>query len=203
MKKTLKKFILNKYLLRFANAIDKANKKNNWNGLKTQFKSIGENVRIPEPYIIKNPKYISIGDNFNALQSLRIEAWDEFEGEHFNPEIIIGNDVVLNTDIHIGCINKVVIGNGVLFASRIYISDHSHGDISYDALNLPPRKRKLISKGPVIIDDNVWIGEGVSILPNVHIGKNCIIGANSVVTKSFPENSVVAGNPAILLRILS
>lgn len=203
MKKLIKRLIFNKYLLRFLNAINKANKKNNWNELKSQFKLIGENIQIPEPYIFKNPKYISIGDNFSSLYNLRLEAWDEFEGEQFFPEIIIGNDVILNTDVHIGCINKIVIGNNVLFASRIYISDHSHGDITFDALSLPPRKRPLISKGPVIIDDNVWIGEGVSILPNVHIGKNCIIGANSVVTKSFPENSVIAGIPAKLLRVLS
>ena len=63
-------------------------------------------------------------------------------------------------------------------------------------------KRKLISKGPVIISDNVWVGEGVVILPDVSIGKNAIIGANTVVTKDVPDNAVVAGNPAKLIKIL-
>jgi acetyltransferase-like isoleucine patch superfamily enzyme len=67
-------------------------------------------------------------------------------------------------------------------------------------LSIPPSERKLISKGPVIIGDNVWVGEGVAILPNVTIGRNCIIGTNSVVTKSIPENSVAAGIPAKVIK---
>ena len=61
----------------------------------------------------------------------------------------------------------------------------------------------MVSKGPVIIEDNVWIGEGVCVLPNVTIGRNSIVGANSVVTKSFSENSVIAGNPAKLIKVLN
>ena len=166
------------------------------------FKSLGENSRLPDQRIIKNPQYISIGKNFSAMKNLRIEAWDEYAGEKFHPQIIIGDGVKMNTDIHIGCINEVVIGNNVLFASRIYISDHSHGEITKEALSLPPSFRPLKSKGPVIIKDNVWIGEGVAILPGVTIGENCIIGANSVVTKSVPANCVIAGNPAKILKIL-
>jgi acetyltransferase-like isoleucine patch superfamily enzyme len=122
---------------------------------------------------------------------------------NFNPEISIGDGVIMNTDVHIGCINKIVIGNNVLFASRIYITDHSHGEITKEALSLPPSLRPLRTKGPVIIKNNVWIGEGVAILPGVTIGENSIIGANSVVTKCFPNNCVLAGNPAKVLKIIA
>ena len=143
--------------------------------LLDKFKNIGYGVVLPNTTNIINPQYINIGNNFFALGNLRIEAWDSYYEQIFSPEIIIGNDVILNTDIHIGCINRVVIGNNVLMASRIYISDHSHGEITINALNLSPAKRPLVSKGPVIIEDNVWIGEGVSILPGVTIGRNSII----------------------------
>jgi len=166
------------------------------------FKHFGKNSFIPRQAIIKNPQYISIGDNFHSLLNLRIEAWDSYQEQHFKPEIVIGNDVCLNTDVHIGCINKVHIGNGVLMASRIYISDHSHGEITKEALLLPPVQRPLVSKGPVIIEDNVWLGEGVCIMPGVTVGKNAIVGANAVVTRDVPPNSVVAGIPARVIRII-
>lgn len=168
----------------------------------SSFKHFGINSYLPETYIVKNPRYISIGDNFHSLYNLRIEAWDVYAGDTFTPMLIIGNNVSMNTDCHIGCIDRVSIGNNVLMASRIYISDHSHGHITTEALALPPTQRRLVSKGPVIIEDNVWIGEGVCILPGVTIGANSIIGANAVVTKNVPANSVVGGNPARILKQL-
>jgi acetyltransferase-like isoleucine patch superfamily enzyme len=168
--------------------------------LYAELKSLGAEPILPLRAVVKNPQYISIGNNFSAEYNLRLEAWDKYGSQTYAPQIIIGDNVGLGTDVHIGCINKIVIGNNVLIASRIYISDHSHGEITAGALSIPPLKRPLISKGPVIIDDNVWIGEGVCILPNVHIGKNAVIGANAVVTKDVPSNAVVGGNPAKIIK---
>lgn len=167
-----------------------------------KFKTFGKNSYLPDLCIIKNPKHISIGDNFTALYNLRVEAWDEYQGDKFFPIIQIGNNVNMNTDCHIGCIDRVTIGNNVLMASRIYISDHSHGEITKESLALAPVQRQLFSKGPVTIGDNVWIGEGVCIMPGVTVGENAIIGANAVVTKDVPKNAVVAGNPARIIKQL-
>jgi acetyltransferase-like isoleucine patch superfamily enzyme len=166
------------------------------------FKLFGAGSSLPDACIIKNAQHISIGKNFYSLYNLRIEAWDLYAGEQFFPEIIIGDNVNMNTDCHIGCINKIVIGNNVLMASRIYISDHFHGEINSAALSLSPVRRPLYSKGPVVIGDNVWIGEGVCIMPGVTVGPNAIIGANAVVTKDVPANAVVGGNPARIIRLL-
>ena len=145
---------------------------------------------------------MEFGDRFWASSRFRIEAISEYEGEKFRPNIIIGNNVFFNTDIHIGCIHKVEIGNNCLFASRIYITDHDHGDTSSDSLEFPPVKRRLISKGAVIIKDNVWVGEGVAILSGVTIGENAIIATNSVVTKDVLANSVVGGIPAKIIKVI-
>jgi len=182
--------------------IEKFNMEVRWYSLKRNFKSIGENSFIETPAIIKNPKYMIIGKNFKAHTKIRLDAYDEFAGEKFNPQIIIGDNVIINNDCHIGCINKIIIGNNVLLASKVYISDHFHGTISSEELNIPPAKRKLYFKGAVVIHDNVWIGENVVIMPNVTIGRNSIIGANSVVTHNVEENSVIAGVPAKIIRQL-
>ena len=106
----------------------------------------------------------------------------------------------MSTDVHIGCIDEVRIGNNVLMASRIYISDHFHGNTSIETLKLAPLERPLISKGPVIIEDNVWIGEGVCIMPGVKVGRNAVIGANAVVTKDVPPYSIAVGIPAVVVN---
>lgn len=132
-----------------------------------------------------------------------METFSVFNGQQFSPCLSIGNNVAIHDDCHIGCVDYIRIGNNVLMASKIYITDHFHGGTNTNDLIKPPVFRELFSKGPVVIEDNVWIGEGVVILPNVTIGKNCIIGANSVVTKSFSANNVIAGNPARIIKNLS
>ncbi|WP_316809620.1 DapH/DapD/GlmU-related protein [Pedobacter agri] len=165
-------------------------------------KSVGKNFSIEYPARIFGGEFINIGENFSSFGRLRLEAHQKHNGHIYSPAIIIGDNVSINFDCHIGCVNKVIIGNNVLIASRVFITDHFHGEISYDYLKIPPSKRTVTSKGPVVIEDNVWIGEGVAIMPNITIGKNSIVGANAVVTKSFPENSIIAGVPAKLIKTI-
>ncbi|KAA6312817.1 putative acetyltransferase [termite gut metagenome] len=166
-----------------------------------QTKKCGK-VYLQTPFYIKGHKYIHIGNNFAACSGFRIECWDKYENEAYTPSIIIGDNVCFNFYCHIGAINKIIIGNNVLVGSHVLITDHFHGKISKDELLIPPSKRKLYSKGPVIIENDVWIGEGVCILPNVTIGHNTVIGANSVVTHNIPPYSVVAGNPVKILKAI-
>ena len=166
----------------------------------TPFLSVGKTFKTGKDCTFLNPQYMEIGDNFIAMNRLRLDAIDEYFGETFSPKIIIGENASINNDVHIGCINKIIIGRNCLMASRIFITDHSHGTTTAEELQTPPALRKLHSKGPVIIGDNVWIGEGACILPNVNIGNNVIIGANAVVTKDVPANCIVGGIPARVIK---
>lgn len=166
------------------------------------FKSLGTNLKIKYKIDLIGSELITIGSNFEVLGKLRLGAFKRHNDLSFLPEIIIGDNVSINFNCHISCINKVQIGDNVLMASHIFITDHYHGKIDDSELKKSPSQRELYSPGPVIIENNVWIGEGVTILPNVIIGENCIIGANSVVTKSFPKNSVIVGSPAKVIKKL-
>ena len=138
-------------------------------------------------------RYICIGRQFNSLKGLRLECIPQ-EGQM--PQLIIGNNVNFNSRVHIGVINRVEIGNNVLLGSNVLITDHSHGQTDWQSLQTPPRLRSLYSKGPVVIEDDVWIGENACILPGVHIGKGAVVGAGAIVTHDVAASSVVAGTPA-------
>lgn len=174
-----------------------------YSGSKTsQLKKRGKRILFHRTSTLTGLKNIEIGNYFYAGKRLRIEAIEKYDGGTYYPKVQIGNNVKIEDDCHIACINHILIENNVLIAGRVFITDHFHGSIEPSSLKLPPSRRLLFSKGPVVINDNVWIGEGVVILPNVTVGKNTIIGANSVVTKSVPGNSVIAGNPAKCIKQL-
>lgn len=160
----------------------------------------GSQFMVYPRFSIRGGKKIKIGNNFLAMNNCRIEAWEQYENDKFNPEIVIGDNVSLNEGCHISSINAVYIGDNVLLGSRVLISDNAHGKCSKEEIGIPPTKRPLYSKGSVIVEKNVWVGDGVVILAGVKIGEGSIIGANAVVTKSVPSNSIVAGVPAKVIR---
>jgi acetyltransferase-like isoleucine patch superfamily enzyme len=150
-------------------------------------------IRIP--FDIRNRKYIKIGDHFTSGVGNRLEAYP-IEN---NIVLTIGNNVQMNDYVHITASKSVIIGDNVLMASKIYISDTIHGSYLGDENdsdpNTPPNDRPNSYK-KVHIEKNVWIGEFVSILPGVTIGCGSIIGANSVVSKDIPAFTIAAGIPA-------
>lgn len=165
-----------------------------------QLKEVGSGLEIRYPAYILGAKYISIGMNFRTLRRLKMEAWDSYLGAKFSPSIDIGDNVSFSDSCHIGAIGYIKIGNNVLLGSNVYITDHFHGTVDFEEMRIPPLKRPLFYKGEVIIEDDVWIGEGVCVMPNVILGKGCIVGANAVVTKSFPPYSIIGGCPAHLIQ---
>jgi len=161
------------------------------------------NLMLCGTYQIKGYKSITIG-KLSAGERFRMEAISVAFNQNFIPEIIIGNNVSVGSNVHIGCISKLIIGDDVLCGSNIVILDHDHGYYSglqnkHSAPNEPPSSRRLNS-GPIVIGNNVHIGDCVIILKNVLIGSGVVIGAGAVVTKSIPNNSLAVGNPAKVIK---
>ena len=159
---------------------------------------------FPQARLIRRPLYLrgknafSYGKGFTCGYACRFDLTNENKSS-----LIIGTQVLMGDYVHIVAQNKVIIGDGCLLASNIFISDTNHGTtLKSDPLSsplIPPNQRPLETK-PVIIGKNVWIGESVSIMPGITIGDGCIIGAHSVVTKNIPENSMAVGVPAKVIK---
>lgn len=151
------------------------------------------------PIYIRGQSAISWGNDFTTGVGVRLDAF----GDGKEKLLIIGDRVQINDYVHIGVIERVSIGNDVLIASKVFISDHNHGSYnkkdSQSNPNIPPSKRPLFSS-PIIIEDRVWIGESVSIMPGVRIGEGAIVGAGAVVTSDLPANTISVGIPARVIK---
>lgn len=154
------------------------------------------NARIIRfPIDIRGRKFIKVSKGFTTGIGCRIEAYPVSN----KVTLFFGENFQMNDYVHITAMESVKIGNNVLLASKIYISDCSHGSYAGDIHDSHPDsipKDRIMYAKPVIIEDNVWLGEFVSVLPGVTIGKGSIIGANSVVSKSIPSNVIAVGSPA-------
>lgn len=179
--------------------------KNKCNGLyarwiSLEFASCGSGYAFNSFLKLSHPECIYIGNNVYIGYHVVLEVYPQYREQKFNPQLHFGNNSSLGDHSHITCINKIVIGNNVRIGRKVFITDNAHGASDYRLLDIRPNLRPLVSKGPVIIEDNVWIGEMVCIMPGVTIGKGSIIGANTVITKDIPAYSVVVGNPGRIIK---
>lgn len=168
-------------------------------------KLISSKIRLLRfPIDIRGREYIDFGFGLTTGKGCRLEA--EYTGEEpkVYPKLIFKKNIQINDYVHITAAEKVEIGDNVLIASKVYISDCSHGSYGmndiHDHPDTVPKERKIYSS-PVYIRKNVWIGENVAILKGVEIGEGSIIGANSVVSKSIPAFSIAAGVPAQVIKV--
>lgn len=156
---------------------------------------------IRRPFTIRGGKMIDWGKKLTTGVGCRIEAF--IADENSNSKIHFGDRIQLNDYVHISSVKSVTIGDDVLIASHVYISDNSHGSYKGDKNDtsplIIPTKRPYYT-APVKIGNRVWIGEGVIIMPGVTIGNGSIIGAHSIVNKDIPENTIAVGSPAKVIK---
>jgi len=161
---------------------------------------IGVGSRVIDPSQIDGREFITIGNHTTIKGGAWISAYDHYAGMTYTPSIIIQDDVYIGGRACITAINGIKIGSGCVISEDVYISDHIHGHNPEKGLI---SKQELISKGKVEIGDNTFIGFRVSILPGVILGKNCVVGAHSVVTRPFPAFTMLAGIPAKIIKTYS
>lgn len=153
------------------------------------------------PFICRGRNFIDFGKNLTTGYWCRFEAFANNKDSHLR--IILGNNIQMNDFVHISAIDKVEIGDSCLFASHVYISDNSHGKYegsSNDSSpDVAPDHREYIT-APVKVGRNVWLGEGVIVMPGVTIGNGCVIGAHSVVNSNIPAFSIAVGSPAKVVK---
>ncbi len=125
-------------------------------------------------------------------QNVNVEKGASF---HSGQNIKIGNNSGIGINSEIG--GEVTIGSDVMMGPHVTLWTTNH---NFSRTDIPMNQQGMGEEKPVIIQDDVWIGSHVIILPGVIVGKGVIIGAGSVVTKSIPEYTVAAGNPAKALK---
>lgn len=153
-------------------------------------------VRLP--IFLRGKSNIIFGAGFVSGYMVRLDAFGPFGCIEF------GHGVQINDFVHIGALTKVRIGNDVLIASRVFISDHNHGIYGTDPQTASSPMETPSSRfppvRPVEIGDRAWIGENVCILSGVTIGSGSVIGAGSVVSSDIPANCIAVGVPARVIR---
>jgi acetyltransferase-like isoleucine patch superfamily enzyme len=112
-------------------------------------------------------------------------------------EVVIGAKTVLGQECTISAYQHVRIGEQCVVADRAMFIDFDHGVVEVER----PIRTQGIYKRDVDVGSNVWIGYGACVLRGVRIGDNAIVGTNSVVTRDVPQNAVVGGSPAKVLRM--
>ena len=165
-------------------------------------------VGWPDSYLgagsrVLGTRSILVGKNSSMGRYAWIEAVPFMNGQTYSPVIRIGQGFCASERLHISAINRIEIADNCLFGSCVYISDHNHGSYKGEEQSTPdepPIQRKLVSHGPVVIGTNVWIGDNVVIIGPVRIGDGVVIGANSVVTRDIPEDVMVVGMPARIIK---
>lgn len=154
------------------------------------------------PLIMLGLSCFEVGKGTSFAPKAELTAWKQYREFTYSPHIKIGENCHFGRACHITAIGEITIGDNLLTGQYVIISDNSHGDSKADQLSIPPSQRKLTTKGPIRIGDNVWIGDRVAILGGVTIGDGAIIGSNAVVTHDVPAGAVVGGVPARVLKMM-
>ncbi|MEI8201411.1 MAG: acyltransferase [Bacteroidota bacterium] len=136
---------------------------------------------------------VFISGSCNIGKKAQVDDYVEIQSKG---KLTIGDNFSINKYSRIICYDNISIGNNCVMAQFVSIIDHDHSFYK-EGENI---KFSNYLTSPISIGNNVWIADKVTILKGINIGSNVIIGANSVVTKHIPSNSIAAGNPCRVIK---
>jgi len=171
-----------------------------WRSRFYPFASIGRNVSFHFTSKMDRPRAtrISLGNSVNLKEYVwLIVATEDPTGE---PTIVIDDNCHIGFGSVISAKNRIHLERDVLLAQMVIILDHNH---AYEDITVPVIDQGITEGGTIRIGRGTWIGHGASIICSrgeLTIGRNCVVAANSMVNRSVPDYSVVAGCPARIIR---
>ena len=157
---------------------------------KPFFKRVGFLTYIGKPIFLRKTKQISIGSKVRIFPGMRMEA-------HQNGSLIIEDNVSIGQNLHITCGSKLVIRTGCIMSGNVMITDMDH---EYAKIDAPVFDQGMILK-ETDIGENCFLGYGVIVQAGTKLGKQCVVGANSVVRGEFPDYCVIVGSPARVVKM--
>lgn len=162
------------------------------------FGSMGRGCRFYSPLRVDGKPNIHLSDNVTIEYKTWLAAVpaNGNVGNECRPRLEIGRGSAIGHFNHIYATQSIKIGNNVLTADRVYISDNLH---SYQDITTPIIKQPIKQISHVEIGDGSWLGQGVCVI-GAKIGKGCVIGANAVVTRDIADYSVAVGIPAQVIK---
>lgn len=167
---------------------------------RPKFVAMGKNSVFRFPWSLSNRRSIKVGDNTRIGPFATIKPLTFYRGKSLNGRVEIGSNVYIGGRLWLFAAHSVTIGDGCVLSEDVYITDNGHG---FDPRAGNIMDQPLTSKGPVVLGQSVFVGYGCSILDGVTLGDHCVVGSRSVVTRSFPAYSMVAGSPARLIKRFS
>ena len=164
---------------------------------QSSFYKLGTNSFIANGHEIVGAEAISIGDNVLIKKDCWLNiAINNYQGE---PRIIIDDGCQIGKNFTISVSNKAIIEKNVIVGPNVYIADCGH---VYEDIHTPIMYQGVTSTtNEVSIGEGSWLGINSVVVGNVRIGKGCVVAANTFVNKDVPDYSVVAGNPAKIIKM--
>lgn len=147
--------------------------------------------------IVTHPEYIKIGKKVRIKKNYRIECYPKFAGIKLHPKIIFEDGVIIGHNLTIFWGATVRIGADTIFAGNVTLISENHGK---NPISDVPYHAQPLTTGPISIGKGCWLGQNVSVLPNVKIGEKCIIATNAVVSRDIPDYCIAAGIPAKVVK---